>query len=67
MARRTDRPRLEVRVSFEATRLGPEHLIEAYGRLAPPTTRRTMARLKPRDVQTSPVRTRTTMARGDKS
>jgi hypothetical protein len=67
MARRTDRPRLEVRVSFEATRLGPQHLIEAYARLAPSTTRRTMARLKPSDVQTSPVRTRATMARGDKS
>jgi hypothetical protein len=67
MVRRTDRPRLEVRVSFEATRLGPQHLIEAYARLAPPTTRRTNARLKPSDIQISPVRTRTTMAGGDKA
>jgi len=67
MVRCTDRPRLEVRVSFEATRLGPQHLIEAYARLAPPTTRRTNARLKPSDIQISPVRTRTTMAGGDKA
>ena len=55
MVRRADRPRLGVRVSFEATRLGPQHLIEAYARLAPPTTRRTKAKLKPCDVQ-SPLR-----------
>jgi hypothetical protein len=35
MARREDRPRLTVRVSFETTRLGPPCLIEAYQRLAP--------------------------------
>jgi hypothetical protein len=35
MVRRTDRPLLQVRVSFEATRAGPHHLIEAYARLVP--------------------------------
>ena len=35
MVRCTDRPRLEVRVSFEATRLAPQHLIEAYARSSP--------------------------------
>ena len=40
MVRRTDRLLLQVRVSFEATRLGPQHLIEAYTRLVP-TIRRT--------------------------
>jgi hypothetical protein len=67
MVRCTDRPRLEVHVSFEATRLAPQHLIEAYARLAPLTTRRTKARLKLSDIQISPARTRTTMAGGDKS
>ena len=42
MVRRTDHP-LQVRVSFEATRLGPQHLIEAYARLVP-TVRRTNLR-----------------------
>ena len=45
MVRRTDRPLLQVRVSFEATRFGPQHLIEAYGRLVP-TVRRTSQRPK---------------------
>ena len=35
MVRRTDRLLLQVRVSFEATRFGPQHLIEAYARLVP--------------------------------
>jgi hypothetical protein len=35
MVRRTDRPLLQVRVSFEATRSGPHQLIEAYARLVP--------------------------------
>ena len=30
MVRRTDRPLGQVRVSFEMTRLSPQHLIEAY-------------------------------------
>jgi hypothetical protein len=45
MVRRTDRPLLQVRVSFEATRFGPQHLIEAYARLVP-TVRRTSQRPK---------------------
>ena len=48
MVRRTDHP-LQVRVSFEATRLGPQHLIEAYARLVP-TVRRTNLRPKGGDV-----------------
>jgi hypothetical protein len=35
MVRRTDRPLLQVSVSFEATRTGQQHLIEAYARLVP--------------------------------
>jgi hypothetical protein len=45
MVRRTDRPLLQVRVSFEATRFGRQHLIEAYARLVP-TVRRTSRRPK---------------------
>jgi transcriptional regulator of nitric oxide reductase len=41
MVRRTDRPLLRVRVSFEATRFSPQHLIEVYDRLAP-TPRRSL-------------------------
>lgn len=35
MVRRTDRPPQQVRVSFEATRFGAQHPIEAYARLVP--------------------------------
>lgn len=35
MVRRTDRPLLEVVVSFEMTRLGPQCLVNAYARLVP--------------------------------
>ena len=35
MVRRTDARSLEVRVSFELTRLGPQCLIDAYSRLVP--------------------------------
>jgi hypothetical protein len=35
MVRRTDRPLLEVVVSFETTRLGPQCLVNAYARLVP--------------------------------
>jgi hypothetical protein len=41
MVRRTDRPLLRVRVSFEVTRFSQQHLIEAYGRLTP-TLRRSV-------------------------
>jgi hypothetical protein len=40
MVRRTPRPLLQVQESFEATRLSPQHLIDAYNRLVP--IRRTM-------------------------
>ena len=35
MVRRTDRPLGQVRVSFETTRLGLQHLIDAYELLVP--------------------------------
>ena len=35
MVRRTDRPLGQVRVSFETTRLRPQHLIAAYELLVP--------------------------------
>jgi len=35
MVRRTDRPLGPVRVSFETTRFGPQHLIDAYELLMP--------------------------------
>jgi len=40
---RLDRPVLRVHVSFEATRTGPQHLLEAYAQLVP-TIRRTNQR-----------------------
>jgi hypothetical protein len=43
MVRRKDHPLLQVRVSFEVTRLSPQHLIEAYARLMP-AIRRTSLR-----------------------
>ena len=48
MGRRVIRPHLEVRESFEATRLGPQTLIEAYARLVP--TRRALAGKMRREV-----------------
>jgi hypothetical protein len=51
MVRRTDRPRLKVRVSFETTRFSQQHLIEVYARLAP-TSRRSL-RLTREDVPPS--------------
>jgi hypothetical protein len=54
MVRRTDRPLLQVRVSFEATRTGPQNLIEAYARLVP-TIRRTSLRPNRGSVQLSKV------------
>ena len=50
MVRRTDRPLLQVRVSFEATRSGPHHLIEAYARLVP-MVQRTSRRPKRSDAR----------------
>lgn len=54
MVRRTDRLLLHVRVSFEATRTSPLHLIEAYTRLVP-TIRRTNPRPNRRHTQSSEV------------
>ena len=54
MVRRTAH-HLQVRVAFEATRLGPQHLIEAYARLVP-TVRRTNLRPKGGDVPSSKVK-----------
>ena len=45
MVRRTDRPLLRVRVSFEVTRFSQQHLIEAYARLTP-TLRRSVRATK---------------------
>ena len=56
MVRRTDRPLLQVRVSFEATRLSPQHLIDAYDRLMP-TVRRARLRSNHDGVRVSPVKT----------
>ena len=45
MVRRTDRPLLRVRVSFEVTRFSQQHLIETYARLTP-TLRRSVRPMK---------------------
>jgi hypothetical protein len=51
MVRRTDRPLLQVRVSFETTRFSQQHLIEVYARLAP--TPRRSVRLAREDAPSS--------------
>ena len=51
MVRRTDRPLLRVRVSFETTRFSQQYLIEVYARVAP-TLRRSL-RSKVDDAQPS--------------
>jgi hypothetical protein len=61
MVRRTDRPLLQVRVSFEATRFGPQHLVEAYARLVP-TVRRMSRRPKRSDER--PTEAKMTIAAG---
>ena len=61
MVRRTDRPLLQVRVSFETTRLGPQHLIEAYARLVP-TVRRSSRRPKRSDAR--PAKAKMAIAAG---
>jgi hypothetical protein len=62
MVRRTDRPLLQVRVSFEATRFGVQHL-EAYARLVP-MVRRTSPLSKRSDPPPPKVEVVTMMARG---
>jgi hypothetical protein len=64
MVRRTDRPLLQVRVSFEATRFGPQHLIEAYARLVP-TVRRTSPRSKREGARLVKPKIRTAAAGGE--
>jgi hypothetical protein len=64
MVRPTDRPLLQVRVSFEATRLGPQHLIEAYACLVP-TVRRTSPRSKRDDARSTTAKMPTTAAGGE--
>lgn len=64
MVRRTDRPLLQVRVSFEATRFGPQHLVEAYALLVP-TVRRTNPRSKREGAQSAKAKMRTAAARGE--
>ena len=56
MARSKDPPLLQVRVSFEATRFGPQHLIEAYDRLVP-TVRRARPRSNRGGAPVSPLKT----------
>ena len=64
MVRRTDRPLLQVRVSFEATRFGPKHLIEAYARLVP-TVRRTSPRSKREGARLAKAKIGTAAAGGE--
>jgi hypothetical protein len=66
MVRRTDRPLLQVRVSFEATRSGPHHLIEAYARLVP-TVRRTSRRPKRGDTRPAKAKMAIAAGSGDKA
>jgi hypothetical protein len=63
MVRRTDRLLLQARVSFEATRFGPQHLIEAYARLVP-AVRRTSPRPKRSNAQPRKTKVATVTARG---
>jgi len=63
MVRRTDRLLLQVRVSFEATRFGPQHLTEAYARLVP-VVRRTSPRPKRSNAQPPKTKVATVTARG---
>ena len=63
MVRRTDRLLLQVRVSFEATRFGPQHLIEAYALLVP-VVRRTSPRPKRSNAQPPKTKVATVTARG---
>ena len=66
MVRRTDRPLGQVRVSFETTRLSPQHLIAAYELLVPEVrhTCRPMTHCKaePREITTAQA----TIRRGER-
>lgn len=64
MVRCVDRPLLQVQISFEATRLGPRHLIAAYASLVP-TIRRTTSRSKRDNAGTLPPKRATAAAGGE--
>lgn len=63
MVWRTDRLLLQVRVSFEATRFGRQHLIDAYARLVP-VVRRTSPRPERSNAQPPKTKVATMTARG---
>jgi hypothetical protein len=56
MGRPGDHPLKEVRVSFEVTRLSPQHLIDAYARLLPVIRRRLQARADGPTARTNDAR-----------
>ena len=56
MVRSKDPPLLKVCVSFESTRLSPQHLIDAYDRVMP-TVRRSRPRSNCGGVPTSSLKT----------
>jgi hypothetical protein len=60
MVRRTDRPLRIVRVSFETTRFGAQHLIDAYACLVPMVQR---TRFAPARGRIGMPRVRATMAK----
>ena len=66
MDRRADRPLGQVRVSFETTRLSPQHLISAYELLVPEVRHAcrpmTPSKAEPRES----AMTRTKMRRGER-
>jgi hypothetical protein len=64
MVRRTDRLLLQVRVSFEATRFGPQHLIEAYVRLVPMVRRMSLLPKLRSDIQSPKAKVASVTARG---
>lgn len=64
MVRRMDRPVLRVNVSFEATRTGPQHLVEAYAHLVP-TIRRTKQPPERRADPSSKATKATARSRGE--
>ena len=62
MVRRTDRPLGQVRVSFETTRFGPQHLIDSYELLLPEVRRARQRaphrKAEPRETRTTTPKTR---------
>ena len=62
MVRRTDRPLGQVRVSFEPTRLSPQHLAAAYELLVPKVRyacqRALHSKAEPREAKTTKGKTR---------